>query len=65
MLDTSYSASVYQSVYCLVIEVLNDHARHERPSPTIRQLAVKTGHSEELILESLEFGSTGPVFLLQ
>ncbi|PTL40445.1 hypothetical protein [Alkalicoccus saliphilus] len=63
-MDAYYTTSSYQSVFFLVIEVLNDYARHERPSPTIQQLAARTGHSEEKILESLEFGSISPKSLL-
>jgi hypothetical protein len=55
----------YQSVLFLVLELLNEYERHKRPSPTIRQLASTLGHTEEIILESLEFGRIEPVSLLQ
>ncbi|PRO66736.1 hypothetical protein C6I21_02070 [Alkalicoccus urumqiensis] len=54
----------YQSVLVHVLEVVQDFARQNRPSPTIRQLALCAGYSEELILESLEFGTVEPASLL-
>ncbi|WP_096188507.1 hypothetical protein [Evansella halocellulosilytica] len=59
------SHSIYNIVLFLVVEVVARHRQNKWPSPTIKQLANKTGYSEETILESLEFGSIEPVSFLQ
>ncbi|PYZ98543.1 hypothetical protein CR205_08140 [Alteribacter lacisalsi] len=62
----SDKTTIYDSVLYLVVETLAHYAENEWPSPSIEQLSDKTGYSEELILESLEFGETGePPGLLQ
>lgn len=49
----------------LILQVIKEHANHHKPSPTIRQLAVQVGHSEETILESLELGRVEQITLIQ
>ncbi|MGJ9383321.1 hypothetical protein [Salipaludibacillus sp. CF4.18] len=57
--------STYDLVLIRVVEVVTDYVRKEWPSPTIRQLSSKIGYSEEVILESIEFGTIEPATLLQ
>ncbi|TMW73717.1 hypothetical protein [Alteribacter natronophilus] len=59
-------STIYDSVLYLIAELLNHYAENEWPSPSIEQLSDQTGYSEELILESLEFGEMEePAGLLQ
>lgn len=59
------SVTTYDLVLYLVIEVVAQHMENEWPSPTIEQLSNITGYSEEMILESLEYGKFEPVSILQ
>lgn len=56
--------SNYQCILFSIVEILTAHAKNEWPSPTIKQLSYRTGYSEEIILESLEFGTLESDFLL-
>ncbi|CAM3804764.1 hypothetical protein [Alkalicoccus chagannorensis] len=47
---------VHETVLNRVLTIVCEYSQHDRPSPTITQLAQHVGCSEELILESLEFG---------
>lgn len=49
----------------IVLDAVKEYANHNCPSPTIQQLAQLVGHSEEAILESLEFGQVEPVSIIQ
>ncbi|SER48037.1 hypothetical protein [Salipaludibacillus aurantiacus] len=55
----------YNVILLLVTQVVATHERNDWPPPTIKELSYSTGYSEESILESLEFGNTEPVSLLQ
>ena len=48
-----------------IIELVWKYAAKNQPSPSISHLSVHSGFSEELILESLEYGKTKPVSILQ
>ncbi|WP_280768359.1 hypothetical protein [Salipaludibacillus daqingensis] len=60
-----HEQSHHHCILFLVVEILTAHAKNEWPSPTIKQLSNITGYSEESILESMEFGTSEPEFLLQ
>ncbi|GEL08289.1 hypothetical protein [Salisediminibacterium halotolerans] len=47
----------YTEVLHRIVDIVTDYAYNDRPSPTIKQLSVKTGYSEEVILESMEYGN--------
>lgn len=65
MTGLSSFSSYYHSVLHLVLEAVSDYAVHDRPSPTIKQLSLQIGHSEETILESLEYGIPDHVTIMQ
>ncbi|SDN39798.1 hypothetical protein [Alkalicoccus daliensis] len=65
MTGLSSFTSSYHSVLHLVLEAVSDHAVQNRPSPTIKQISMQIGHSEETILESLEYGMLEQVSILQ
>ncbi|MBM7097244.1 MULTISPECIES: hypothetical protein [Alteribacter] len=66
MTEIVRNQTIYDSVLYLIVETVTHYAENEWPSPSIEQLSDKIGYSEELILESLEYGELiEPVGLLQ
>lgn len=62
---STQSPNNYTEVLHHVIDIVTDYAHKNRPSPTIKQLAIQTGYSEECILESMEYGKYKHWMLLQ
>ncbi|WP_096434747.1 hypothetical protein [Alteribacter populi] len=56
MTEIVQNQTIYNSVLSLIVEALKYYAQNEWPSPSIEQLSDRIGYSEELILESMEFG---------
>ncbi|MDG5788652.1 hypothetical protein QA612_14315 [Evansella sp. AB-P1] len=59
------SETTHTIVLYLIVEVVDQYAKNEWPSPTIKELSTKIGYSEEMILESLEYGQIEPISILQ
>lgn len=57
--------TTHDYILSLVIKIVEEYEEKEWPSPTIAELSHQIGVSEELILESLEYGVLEPVSLLQ
>ncbi|UTR09505.1 hypothetical protein MM300_16625 [Evansella sp. LMS18] len=55
----------YDEVLSLIVEIVAECESSECPSPTLGELSNQIGYSEELILESLEYGNLEPVSILQ
>lgn len=56
--------TTHDYILFLITKVVANYQENNLPSPTISQLSTQIGVSEELILESLEFGQMEPVSLL-
>ncbi|SDY58008.1 hypothetical protein SAMN05421736_102322 [Evansella caseinilytica] len=59
------SDSIHDFILLLINEVLARYKQNAWPSPTIQDLSRQLGYSEEMILESLEFGNLPSVGILQ
>ncbi|MDQ0256213.1 hypothetical protein J2S74_003631 [Evansella vedderi] len=65
MSDNFRKETTYNLVLLLTVEAVSLYAQNEWPSPTLKEISSKIGYSEEMILESLEFGKLEPVGILQ
>ncbi|WP_026689356.1 hypothetical protein [Alteribacter aurantiacus] len=66
MTECIRNQTIYDSVLYLITETVALYAENEWPSPSIEQLSDTIGYSQEIILESLEFGELiEPAGLLQ
>jgi len=65
MMETIREKTTHDMILSLIVEVVWKYAENNQPSPTIKDLSNHLGFSEELILESLEFGHMKPASLLQ